>query len=91
MQIQSTRSYAVGLSFWQVILSVPESLALTQIDAEKQELVGEVAAASSELIALTLWLMAERSKGISSAYSKFLAMLPVRVQTAHAVACGTLG
>ncbi len=64
----------------QVILTVPEKQAVTSVDAESHEVVGPLAAESSELTALTLWLLAERARGVASAYSSFLATLPVRVQ-----------
>lgn len=83
--VLSCRTYGCA----QVILSIPESLAVTQIDAEKQELVGEVAGASSELIALTLWLMAERAKGPASAYSGLISMLPVGALACCIAACSS--
>eukprot|EP00983_Pelagomonas_calceolata_P110542 1159682-Pelagomonas_calceolata.AAC.5 len=75
-----------------VVMSVPESLAVTRIDAvpphplpthpfsshtEDHELVGGIAAQSSELTALTLLLLAERAKGDSSPHSSLFASLPV--------------
>lgn len=59
------------------IMAFKEDVAITQVDAEKHEVVGEVAAASSELVALTLWLIAERAKGAASPYHDFLSSLPV--------------
>mmetsp|Transcript_4662 Transcript_4662/g.11038 ORF Transcript_4662/g.11038 Transcript_4662/m.11038 type:complete len:518 (-) Transcript_4662:222-1775(-) len=59
-----------------VVMSVPESLAVTRIDAEDHELVGGIAAQSSELTALTLLLLAERAKGDSSPHSSLFASLP---------------
>jgi histone-lysine N-methyltransferase SETD3 len=60
------------------IFVIGEESAITQLDAEKHELVGEIAANSSELVALTLWLLAERAKGAQSQWSSLLASLPVR-------------
>jgi histone-lysine N-methyltransferase SETD3 len=60
----------------QVVLEIPEEVAITSIDAEKHPLVGEVAAECSELIALTLWLMAERAAGSASSWAQLLHTLP---------------
>eukprot|EP00882_Tetradesmus_deserticola_P007360 GHRQ01007754.1.p1 GENE.GHRQ01007754.1~~GHRQ01007754.1.p1 ORF type:complete len:476 (+),score=189.66 GHRQ01007754.1:146-1573(+) len=60
----------------EVLLQVPESLAVTGIDAEKHDLVGPVAAQCSELVGLTLWLMAERARGAASSWSQLLQTLP---------------
>lgn len=38
-------------------------MCITSVDAVQHEVVGGVAAESSELVALTLWLMAERAAG----------------------------
>jgi histone-lysine N-methyltransferase SETD3 len=59
-----------------VVLQIPEAAAITSIDAEKHEVVGQVAANCSELVALSLWLMAERAKGSSSNWAPLLATLP---------------
>lgn len=59
-----------------VLLELPESLAVTSIDAEKQELVGPIAGQVSQLIGLTLWLMAERAKGAASPWVTLLQTLP---------------
>jgi hypothetical protein len=59
-----------------VLLQLPESLAVTSIDAEKHELVGPIAAGVSQLIGITLWLMAERAKGAGSAWATLLQTLP---------------
>lgn len=59
-----------------VLLELPESLAVTSIDAEKHELVGPVAAEVSQLIGITLWLMAERAKGADSSWAQLLQTLP---------------
>jgi len=66
-----------------VLLEVPESLAVTSIDAEKQETVGELVAAAgcSDLVALTLWLIAERAKGAESQYAALITTLPERTNT----------
>lgn len=61
----------------QVILTLPESMCITSVDAVQHEVVGSVAAESSELVALTLWLIAERAKGSESAYGSLLRSLPV--------------
>ncbi|KAJ9518692.1 hypothetical protein QJQ45_018734 [Haematococcus lacustris] len=60
------------------VLSVPEDVAITHLDAEKHELVGQVASEQSQLVALTLWLLAERAKGSSSSWHAFLSTLPSR-------------
>ncbi|GFH16603.1 uncharacterized protein HaLaN_13049 [Haematococcus lacustris] len=60
------------------VLSVPEDVAITHLDAEKHELVGQVASEQSQLVALTLWLLAERAKGSSSSWHAFLSTLPTR-------------
>lgn len=60
----------------EVILELPEDVAITSIDAEKHELVGEVAKECSELVALALWLMAERAKGSESQWTAMLHTLP---------------
>eukprot|EP00798_Chlamydomonas_sp_ICE-L_P020004 gene20004-26717_t len=60
----------------EVIISIPEKLAITSADAEDHEVVGELAAGCSELISLTLWLMAERAKGAASASSALISTLP---------------
>jgi len=62
-------------------MTIPEDAAITSIDAEKQELIGSVAAGCSELIALTLWLLAERAKAESSQYARLIQTLPERTQT----------
>ena len=46
---------------------------------EDNEVVGEIAAQSSELTALTLLLLAERAKGSASKHSALFASLPVSV------------
>lgn len=60
----------------EIALEIPESLAVTAIDAEKHELVGPVAKECSELVALTLWLMAERAQGSGSQWCQLLQTLP---------------
>jgi len=60
----------------QVVLEIPEEVAITSIDAEKHPVVGDVAAECSELIALTLWLMAERAAGSASQWAQLLHTLP---------------
>lgn len=59
-----------------MLLELPDSLVVTSIDAEKHELVGPVAAEVSQLIGITLWLMAERAKGSESAWAQLLQTLP---------------
>lgn len=59
-----------------VLLELPDSLVVTSIDAEKHELVGPIAAEVSQLIGITLWLMAERAKGSESAWVQLLQTLP---------------
>jgi hypothetical protein len=58
-----------------VVLEIPEAAAITSIDAEKHPLVGPVAKGCSELVSLTLWLMAERGSG-GGAWAALLAALP---------------
>ncbi|GBF87903.1 histone-lysine N-methyltransferase [Raphidocelis subcapitata] len=66
------------------LLVVPESAAITSIDAEQHPLIGEAAKSCSELVALALWLLAERATvaaGGSSAYGPLLAALPAATQS----------
>ncbi|KAI8470254.1 MAG: rubisco small subunit N-methyltransferase [Monoraphidium minutum] len=61
------------------LLTIPESVAITAIDAEKHPVVGGVAKGCGELVALALWLMAERAAAASGgggAYAPLLAALP---------------
>lgn len=81
----------------QVILSIPEDMAVTCLDAEKQELIGSIASEQGcgELVALTLWLIAERAKGTASPYAALIATLPVcahgrKAQSAAALNPGSL-
>jgi histone-lysine N-methyltransferase SETD3 len=60
-----------------VVLTLGESAAITRIDAEAHALIGALASESSELVALTLWLCAERMAGSTSEHATFLATLPV--------------
>lgn len=60
----------------EVLLVVPEALAITAVDAEKHPVVGRVAQQCSELVGLTLWLMAERALGQDSKHAAFLQTLP---------------
>ncbi|KAG1670765.1 hypothetical protein FOA52_013992 [Chlamydomonas sp. UWO 241] len=65
-----------------VVMAIPEAQAVTSIDAEKQEVVGTIAGSGvSELVALTLWVLAERAKGAASAYAALLGTLPDRTNT----------
>lgn len=65
-----------------VILAIPETLAVTTLDAEKQETIGPIVSSNcSELVALTLWLMAERAKGAGSEYATLLSTLPERTNS----------
>ena len=64
---------------------------MTAIDAEKHEVVGQVAAECSPLVAMTLWLMAERAKGDQSAWSALLRTLPVRHPLTHWIPLPPLG
>lgn len=59
-----------------MLLELPDSLVVTSVDAEKHGLVGALARDSSELVALTLWLMAERARGASSPWATLLHTLP---------------
>lgn len=66
------------------LLSIPESVAITSVDAEKHPLVGEIAKECSELVALALWLLAERAvvaAGGTSEYGALLAALPQAIET----------
>lgn len=65
----------------QAILTIPEDAAVTALDAQKHETVGEIAKECSELVALTLWLMAEKAKGESSPWHGLLQSLPDTVDT----------
>ena len=59
----------------------------THIHTEDHELVGSIAAQSSELTALTLLLLAERAKGPGSVHSALLASLPVSVLSSNVGWC----
>jgi hypothetical protein len=58
------------------LLVIPESVAITSIDAENHPVVGEAAKGGGELVGLALWLMAERAAGGASPYAPLLAALP---------------
>lgn len=60
----------------EVLLQLPEAVAVTSVDAEAHPLVGPVAKECSELIALALWLLAEREAGTSSQWAPLLHTLP---------------
>mmetsp|Transcript_15687 Transcript_15687/g.49275 ORF Transcript_15687/g.49275 Transcript_15687/m.49275 type:complete len:523 (-) Transcript_15687:134-1702(-) len=62
----------------EVVLEVPESLAITVADVQKDGTVAGVAEGQGELLGITLWLMAERAKGESSAWFPYLRSLPER-------------
>jgi hypothetical protein len=66
------------------LLALPEAVAITAIDAEKHPLVGEAAKDCGEMVALALWLLAERAAvaaGGASAYAPLLAALPQATDT----------
>lgn len=63
------------------LLTLSEEFAVTALDARKDDLVGDVSAECSELVALTLWLMVEKAKGQSSKWNGFIASLPDTVLT----------
>ena len=54
---------------------------MTSVDAKDHELVGPLVQDCSELVALALWLMAERHKGSGSEWEPLLRVLPVSVST----------
>ncbi|GLC74385.1 hypothetical protein PLESTF_001507400 [Pleodorina starrii] len=60
----------------EVVMTIPEKLAVTSVDAEAHPVVGPLAAECSELTAMTLWLLAERALGAASQYAGLLATLP---------------
>jgi hypothetical protein len=60
----------------EVLLQLPEKVAVTSIDAEQHPLIGGVAGECSELIALALWVMAERAAGAASPWAPLLQTLP---------------
>lgn len=55
---------------------MPESACITRVDADSHELVGPLAAGRGEVVALALWLLAERAKGEASRYRGLLSALP---------------
>ncbi len=69
------------------LLTVREDVSITRIDADNHPVVGQVAAASSELVALTLWLCAERLQGSASSNAAFLATLPVSLHAQRNCSC----
>ncbi len=75
------RKYPLPKIPLQVIMTIPEKLAVTSVDAEGHDVVGPLAAECSELTALTLWLVAERARGAASAYTGLLGTLPVGLGT----------
>jgi len=72
---------SVNVAAGGVVATISEDVAITRIDAEQHTVVGSVAAESSELVALTLWLCAERHIGAASTSSAFLATLPAATFT----------
>ncbi|KAG2498938.1 hypothetical protein HYH03_003128 [Edaphochlamys debaryana] len=60
----------------EAVMTIPEKLAITRVDAEAHDLVGALAAECSELTALTLWLVAERHRGAASQHAALLGTLP---------------
>ncbi len=73
----------------QTFLTIPEKLAVTSVDAEAHPLVGALAReCGSELVALSLWLLAERAAGQASQHAGLLATLPVRADSWRDVGLG---
>lgn len=64
-----------------VVFSISEEQAVSSIDAEKHELVGELVTGCSELVALTLWLLAESLKGTDSKHADLISSLPEKTDT----------
>ncbi|GFR43931.1 hypothetical protein Agub_g5069, partial [Astrephomene gubernaculifera] len=60
----------------EVIMTIPEQLAVTSLDACQHPAVGPLAAQLGELAALALWLLAERAAGADSQHAGLLATLP---------------
>ncbi|GIL70833.1 hypothetical protein Vretimale_3919 [Volvox reticuliferus] len=60
----------------EVVMTIPEKLAVTSVDAENHDMVGPLAVECSELTALTLWLVAERARGSVSVHGGLLSTLP---------------
>ncbi|GMH33200.1 hypothetical protein BSKO_01034 [Bryopsis sp. KO-2023] len=73
----ATRSLRGG----EVVCEIPGDVSVTMVDACDHPLIGYLARDRSELIALTLWLMAERSAGSASSWRPFLETLPDRTMT----------
>lgn len=63
--------------FLQLVYEIPGDVSVTLVDANEHPIVGPVIEGRSELIALSLWLMAERSADSESAWHPFLKTLPV--------------
>jgi len=66
--LRAERDIAEGEAF----LQVPEALAVTAFDARTHPTVGELAEGADELVALALWLMAERAAGDSSRWHSYI-------------------
>lgn len=64
----------------QVVCELPQSAAVTSVDASNHPIVGGVASGRSEIAALALWLMAERIAPVSS-LAPLVKALPVRTTT----------
>lgn len=66
----------------EVLLETSGSLAITAVDAAKHDVVGEVAQECEELVALALWLLAERANQEGSKWAPYLATLPATTESA---------
>lgn len=69
----------LGFDIDQVVFEIPGDICVTAEDASEHPVVGELAQSRSEVVALALWLMAERSNESSSPWHPYIKSLPVRI------------
>ncbi len=62
-----------------MVLQIPDSLAVTLTDVTAHPVIGEASQHCEELVAIALWLVAERAEGDASAWRPLLRTLPVRL------------
>lgn len=74
LQSQAVQEYTHTM---QEICVIPQTAAITSVDAASHPVIGSVASGRSEIASLALWLMAERQAPTSS-FSIFVDALPVR-------------
>eukprot|EP00899_Mesostigma_viride_P015360 jgi/Mesvir1/23825/Mv10632-RA.1 len=59
-----------------VAIRIPDSLAVTSVDVNKNPVLAAAAKGRGDIIGFTLWLMMERLKGASSEWAPYVASLP---------------